>query len=467
VEEYAFVFNRFNRLSNKHERNTKVKPVTLLFGFCIVLVTQFAAAQPEFTPDSIKNVCKRVAGSRLSSHQDNGWQGGTYYEGVMALYYMTKENSYLDTTVAWGAYHNWLSSSGDSAPTNSDNVGCYQAYLEAYMQNPLPANVGWIAAPIVYVKQNTYQHEPSWPIVDQYHMSAANFVRVSAITGDTVILDSLYKFCTTIAMRHYNVKDSLFNSNCSDTSQPRASYWGRGCGWGVMAQCRILQMLPSGHYSAPWYKEKLRAVLYRLLRLQNQTDGMWRSDLINDPQWHKEASATAFFAFGYFYAIRNGIVDSATFIGPAKKAWEGLLGCVGADPKQPDLIGWSQGVGGSASNNFDSTNHDEYTEGGFFLAGNEFYRLLTEGVVRAGTPVGRSAAPASSPMHATVVRVTTCLDKSIRLAAPPGAVALEVYSLDGRLVGRTNITEAGISRFAARANGLQTNGPFIVKYLFQ
>lgn len=439
-------------------RNRIILLVAAIAALCLSAFTQ-----PEFTPDSIKGACKRVAKAQLKSTQGNGWQGGTYYEGVMALYYMTKESAYLDSTIAWGKYHNWLSSSGDTAPTNSDNVGCYQAYLEAYMQRPLPANAGWIAAPIVYVNTYTYQLKPSWPIVDQYHMSAANFVRVAAINHDSVILDSLYKFCTTIAVRHWNVKDSLFNSNCSDTTNVRDSYWGRGCGWGVMAQCRILQMLPRNHYSAAWYKDKLRAVLYRLLRVQNQTDGMWRSDLLNQPTWNKEASCTGFFAFGYFYAIRNGIIDSATYIGPAKKAWKGLLDCIGADPGQPNRIGWSQGVGGSASNNFSATNHDDYTEGGFFLAGNEFYRLLTEGVDKSSTAVINTKirnVQSLAPMP-RIVYAAGC--RSI-IAVPAGAQHLVVYSCAGQKLFETCNLNSGGGSMALPARLQRTQGMLIVKF---
>ncbi len=448
-----------------------MKPVTLLFGFCIVLVTQFAAAQPEFTPDSIKGACKRVAKARLKSTQDNGWQGGAYYEGVMALYNMAKDKQYLDSTVAWGNYHKWLSTSSDTFTTNYDDICCYQAYLETYLADPQSANLPHVQPALDYIERYTYQICPNkcgavaWPIVDQYQMAAPNYPRAALILNDTVMYDSIYHFTVMNATHHYNVKFHLFNSNCSDTNTTR-QWWGRGCGWGVCATCRIHQYLPVGHPGRVWCEQRIIETCAELLTLQNDTDGMWRSELFT-PAWNKEASCTGLFCYEFLYAIRNGIVDSATYIGPAKKAWKGMLDCIGVDPAQPDLIGWSQGVGGSPSNNFGITNHDEYTEGGFFLAGNEFYRLLTEGVVHTGTPVGRSVAPASSPRHAAAVRVTTCLDKSMRLAAPQGAVGLEVYSLDGRLVGRTNITEAAISRFAARVNGLQTNGPFIVKYLFQ
>jgi hypothetical protein len=299
-------------------------------------------------------------------------------------------------------------------------------------------------------------------------MSSANFVRVAAITKDSIILDSLYKFCTTIAVRHYNVKDSLFNSNCSDTSHVRDSYWGRGCGWGVMAQGRILQMLPRGHYSAPWYKEKLRAVLYRLLRLQNQTDGMWRSDLINHPEWNKEASSTAFFAFGYFYAIRNAIIDSATFIGPAKKAWKGLLDCIGVDPAQPNLIGWSQGVGGSASNNFGITNHDEYTDGGFFLAANEFYRLLTEGVDHGQTGVAPlTRSPAANSFLTMKAVHTVCNVTGInRITIPSHAKGIEVFSCAGRFLCRISNLAPGTTSVAVPAVALQSKGTVIIRYIY-
>jgi len=48
------------------------------FLLVILFLASLIFAQPEFTPDSIKNVCKRVAGGRLKSTQGNGWQGSTY-----------------------------------------------------------------------------------------------------------------------------------------------------------------------------------------------------------------------------------------------------------------------------------------------------------------------------------------------------------------------------------------------------
>ena len=86
--------------------------------------------------------------------------------------------------------------------------------------------------------------------------------------------------------------------------------------------------------------------LRELITLQNQTDGMWRSELFT-PAWNKEASGSGFFCYELFYALRNGIIDTATYLGPAKKAWEGLIGCVGMIPRTPifpaGLKAWAAG----------------------------------------------------------------------------------------------------------------------------
>jgi rhamnogalacturonyl hydrolase YesR len=416
------------------------------FLLVILFLASLIFAQPEFTADSIKNVCKRVAGGRLKSTQGNGWQGSTYYEGIMALYYMTKEKKYLDSAIAWGNYHNWLSSSDDTFPTNFDNTCCYQTYLEIYAQDTSKANYNRAIAALKYAKRYTYDtcpnncKSPSWPIVDMYHMAGPIYPRAASLLKDSIMLDSLHKFAIGNNTRHYNIKDSLFNSNCGDTSRVRDAYWGRGCGWGVAAHCRILQWLPSNHPSKPWYEGYLKACLTRLVRLQNQTDGMWRSDLINHPEWNKEASATAFFTFGYFYAIRTGILDSAAFIGIAKKAWKGLLDCIGVDPAKPDLIGWSQGVGGGPSNNFGPTNHDEYTEGAFFLAGYEFYRLLTEGVTKGTTKISNenyinNININNAKNYCFIINNNRILNN---IKVPFTAKNIKIYSLSGKLIYTSN-----------------------------
>jgi unsaturated rhamnogalacturonyl hydrolase len=399
-------------------------------GVIIAAVTALylsAFAQPEFSPDSIKNVCKRVAQARLKTTMADGWQQGTYYAGIMALYDLTKDTSYLDSAITWGTYHQWLSGNTDTLGTNANDAACYQTYLEVYFQDPKPAR---IAAAVRYVDYNASVVSPTYSIIDYYFMAAPNFTRVYTINKNSAILDSLLVISTGVAQRHFNSKDSLYSSNSSDTTRDH-NYWGRGCGWGVGSLCRILQYLPPGHPSRAFYVDKLRRVLCRLIHLQDKTDWMWRSDITHPTVTpNKESSCTSLFCFALFYAINNGIVDTTTYLGPAKKAWKALLDCIGVDPQNPDLIGWSQGVGGSPSNNFGPTNHDPYTEGAFFMAGNEFNKFLNPSTkVRAtGRPVPAARLPG------TGMAVLWSAANGYRIALPENARGLKVYTLDGRMV---------------------------------
>lgn len=435
---------------------------------CVLLVCGVSWSQIEFSADSVKSACKRVARGRLKSTLWNGWQQGTYFEGIMALYYLTGEQQYLDSTIGWGEHNNWLSTYQEPYPTNFDNVCCYQAYLEAYMADPSP-DEAWVEAPLGYVERYTYEmapnnrDNPSWPIVDMYHMAAPLYPRAAQILDKPDILDSLYRFAVSNAKRHYNTKDSLFNSNCGDTNNVREAYWGRGCGWGVGAHCRILQWLPADHPSRSWYEGLLRACLTRLLRLQNQDDGMWRSDLINHPEWNKEASSTAFFSFGLFYGLRTGVLDSATFWEPALKAWKGLLDCIGVDPGRPDLIGWSQGVGGGPSNNFDEDNHDEYTEGAFLLAGYEFYQLLTAGVVGVKPAEQKTAA---SHIPRSGMRTVCLIGGKNIIRVPDNARGVELFTLLGQKIYETRDIKAGRNSIAVPSDKIGNSGMVIVRYNF-
>jgi unsaturated rhamnogalacturonyl hydrolase len=423
-----------------------MKRLALMVVMAGIFSFQSAFAQQEFTADSVKSICKRVAKGRLKATLSAGWQNATYFEGVMALHDMTKdkETTYLDSTVAWGVYNKWLGGGGETLPTNFDNSCCFQAYLDSYLADPKPANLPHIQNALNFVKNYTYTTCPntcgkaSWPIVDMYHMAAPSHPRAGIVLNDKVIFDSISHYAVQNALRHYNVKFHLFNSNCSDTNTTR-QWWGRGCGWGVCATCRIHQYLPAGHPGRAWCEARIRETCAKLLTLQNQTDGMWRSELFT-PDWKKEASGSSFFCYELFYAIRNRIVDTATYLAPAKKAWKGLVGCVGADPKNPNLPGWSQGVGGGPSNTFDSTNHDAYTEGAFLMAGNEIYKFITAGLV---TGSGHAAPRAARPQPAGPA-VFSAFPVNIRqrIAVPEGAKGIEYFALSGRKIGDYRLTDA-------------------------
>jgi unsaturated rhamnogalacturonyl hydrolase len=377
----------------------------------------------------------------------------------MALYDLTKDKKYLDSAIVWGTSHQWLSGNTDTLGTNANDAACFQTYLEVYFKDPKPER---IAAAVRYVDYNVSTVSPTYSIIDYFFMAAPNFTRVYAINNDPVILDSLLVISTAVAKRHFNIKDSLYSSNASDTSRDH-NFWGRGCGWGVGSLSRILQYLPASHPSRAFYVDKLRRVLGRLIHLQDKTDWMWRSDITHPAVTpNKESSSTALFCFALFYAINNGIVDTATYLAPAKKAWKALLDCIGVDPQNPDLIGWSQGVGGSPSNNFGATNHDPYTEGAFFMAGNEFNKFLNPSTGIRGAMRPALTAPSFNPDWTVLYSMVN----GSGIALPVNARGLIVYSLDGREVFSRKTLTPGATFFQIPRNALLRGKIAVVRFTY-
>jgi unsaturated rhamnogalacturonyl hydrolase len=449
----------------------KIKTVTGIFLAFFILHNVFG--QTEFTPDSVKSACKRVGKGRLQKNMYNGWQFATLFEGAMALYDLTKEKQYLDTVVGWGEYGKWVSAYNnpnrlpgqDTFPLSFDDVCCYQVYLETYLADPAPANLPHVKAALSYIKRYTYDScpisckDPAWPIVDMYHMAAPIYPRAALILNDHAMYDTAYRFIVNDAKHHYNTKVHLWNSNCGDTNAAR-QWWSRGCGWGVCATCRLHQYMPAGHPARPWCETKIKETSAKLITLQNQTDGMWRSELFT-PTMQKEASGTGFFCFQLFYAMRHGIIDTATYLGPAKKAWKGLLGCLGSDQANPNLLGYSQTVGGAPSDAFGPNSHNEYTDGAFLMAGNEFYKLLTLGIT--GTVDGIHPATVT-PLRGPAVETVCMIGQGRTIRFPTGAVGAELFTPNGRKVGALENKGAAISTGAAFVNH---SGVIIARYNYK
>nr|WP_308042180.1 glycoside hydrolase family 88 protein [Streptomyces sp. 8L] len=89
-----------------------------------------------------------------------------------------------------------------------------------------------------------------------------------------------------------------------------------------------------------------------------------------------ETSGTVFFAYGTAYAVASGLVDRATYLPVAARAWNGLV----ATAVHPDgVLGYVQKVGDRPDSSqpvtYDST--ADFGVGGFLLAGAELAGLAT------------------------------------------------------------------------------------------
>jgi rhamnogalacturonyl hydrolase YesR len=376
---------------------------------------------------------------------NRGWQGGTFMDGVMAVYQMTKNRKYLDTTIAWGNYYNWLPNvdgngvggHGDTIKSNFDSWCCFHAYFEVFEQDTSPANFYRVKAATVSSKYMAYvdpppfggnKNDPVWPIFDHLYMSAPNLAYTGHVLHDTVMFDSLYKFYKNNADRHhYCAKDSLWGSNVFNTcSNPDVHYWAQGNGWVSGSLGLIHKNLPPGRAGTQWFESMIKAHVTSLVKYQDATDGLWRSD-INHPAVYpsKETSGSVFFCYEILYAINAGLVDRSAFEPAAKKAWTGLLGCIQSN----NHLGYAQGAW-SSPGPVTVTDNNEWTDGGFCMAGYELFKLASS------TNTSSGMAARDSHIAPPQQRLLLCFGPGRRINVPEGASAIEIYSLNGQFLYR-------------------------------
>ena len=449
-----------------------MKP-TIPLLLSLLILARPAHSQPEFTPDSIKKVCMRVADSRLSSRNINcSWQGGTFMDGVMAVYQMTKNRKYLDTAIAWGNYNGWLpykggNSIGNFGDTIRDNFDSYcglHAYFEVFEQDTSPANFNRIKAATVSAKYMTYvdpppfggnNNDPTWPIFDHLYMSAPNFAYAARALHDTAMFDSIYSFYKNVANRHhYCARDSLWAGNIYPCSNTDIHYWAQGNGWVSGSLGLIHKNLPKGRAGTLWFESIMKAHTTKLLQYQDAADGMWRSD-INHPSVYpsKESSGSAMFLYEMLYAINNGIVVRSAFEPAAKKAWNGLLGCMQSN----NHIGYAQGAW-SGPGPVNPPDNNEWTDGAFCLAGSELFKLVNS----TGTLFASSANGPARTMPSG--RLLLFSPGSRRVSVPAGAQRCEVYDMRGQLLYRQEIDVTNNARTVTLPDAVRHAGAIAVRF---
>ncbi len=112
-------------------------------------------------------------------------------------------------------------------------------------------------------------------------------------------------------------------------------FWSRGNGWVLAGLVRVLEQLPASHPDHAEYEAMFQTMYAARLPLQG-TDGFWRASLTDPDHFpNPETSGTAFFAHGYGWGIRNGLLNTAD-----QKP---------AAPSAPERQAWSAGTASQAA----------------------------------------------------------------------------------------------------------------------
>lgn len=123
-------------------------------------------------------------------------------------------------------------------------------------------------------------------------------------------------------------------------------FWGRGMGWYFAALADVLEYMPQEHAEYKAVVNIFNQVAAGLKRWQDQESGVWyqllqydatttadnQGDTMNGETYnvgtapnYLEASCSSIFTYAYLKGIRLGLLDKATYLPVAEKAYQGLL----------------------------------------------------------------------------------------------------------------------------------------------
>jgi len=321
------------------------------------------------------------------SRPSNLWTRGTYYEGLMQLYYLTQDATLLKYAVDWGTFHKWQPTyTGTVATRIADNQCCFQTFLELYQLDPTKtARIATAQISIDVMVNSTKVNDWWW--IDAMHMAMPVFAKFGNIKNDSKYYEkmySLYNYTKSQAkgIGLYNAADSLWYRDSvylPPTKSPNGLpvYWSRGNGWVFAALTRTLDVLPTVAPHRDEYVSVFKQMAGKLKRIQ-RIDGFWNCNLGDANDYGgKETSGTVFFTYGLAWGINHNLLDSATYYPIVVKAWNGL---VSSALRTDGSLGWVQSAGskpadGQPLSYVKMPDFEDFGLGGFLLAGSEVYKL--------------------------------------------------------------------------------------------
>jgi unsaturated rhamnogalacturonyl hydrolase len=315
----------------------------------------------------------------------NIWTRGVYYEGLMALYNIDKQQQYYNYAVDWSQKHNWSMRSGANT-RNADDQTCGQTYIDLYLIDKKPERIRDIKTSIDGMVKSEKRDDWNW--IDAVQMAMPVFAKLGSVYNDTGYFRKMYDLYSFTKYNHggkglYNAADHLWwrdKDFVPPYKEPNGQncYWSRGNGWVVAALVRTLSLLPKRdpHYNE--YLQDYKDMCAALLRLQRE-DGFWNVSLHDSTHFGgKETSGTALFTYGFAWGLNNGILDKKTYRPVVIKSWNAMVKeCVHPDT---GMLGFVQGTGkepkdGQPVSYTNVPDFEDYGIGCFLLAGSEMYKL--------------------------------------------------------------------------------------------
>jgi len=365
----------------------RLRVLAAVLGVGVVLGPAAMSAPAGITPPEVLSVMERVADWQLahpSRHPPADWTQGAGYTGMMALASISASPRFLEAMRRMGEANGWKPGPRIYL---ADDYCVGQAYAELYLTDRDPRMIEALRRNFDFIlshpKDDNLDFDPirnpdrldRWSWCDALFMGPPTWIRLYAATGRKAYLDfAVNKWWKTSDFlydpgEHLYFRDSTYFSKREANGQK--VFWSRGNGWVIAGLARMLEFLPVDDPLRPRFERQFREMAERLRGVQ-QTDGLWRSSLL-DPEDYpaKETSGSGFYCYAFAWGVNNGLLDRAEFAPAALRAWKALVDSVSSEGRLTHV----QPVGADPRK-FDPDSTEPYGVGAFLLAGSEIHTLV-------------------------------------------------------------------------------------------
>jgi len=304
--------------------------------------------------------------------QNNDWQRGTFYIGVMATYRTTKDHKYLDQALRWSEETHWAPGDNPAYPANP--MTCGQTYLELYF---LRKDAKMISGTRQYVDKRMAMGAPGrteWFYCDALFVAPPTLAELAVATGEKKYFEYMHRMYWDVTDALFDKHEGLYYRDKDFISQKakngRKVFWSRGNGWVIAGIPRILPYLSRNDPQRGRYIELLKTLAASIAPAQG-ADGLWRTSLLDPEEFpDPETSGSSFFCYAMAWGINHGILERARYLPVVERAWKGLTSSVDSRGK----LGWVQRENKQPGPEAAEESY-EYGVGAFLLAGSEVANL--------------------------------------------------------------------------------------------
>jgi rhamnogalacturonyl hydrolase YesR len=223
-----------------------------------------------------------------------------------------------------------------------DDCGAIGAALvKAYSQQPDPRYrpvIDRIAEHIAHkqlrLADGTLARPRPQPVslwIDDIYMSVPFLAQMGKLTGERKYFDDAARQVIGMSDHLQDKSSGLFDHSWFENNPFDVKFfWGRGCGWALMAAAELLSVMPEDHPDRAHVLEIFARAAQGVAAVQGST-GMWHQ-LLNREDSYLETSATAMFTFALARGVNRGWLSPV--YGPVAQAgWQALATRVHGDGK--------------------------------------------------------------------------------------------------------------------------------------